>query len=310
MNNGSFSREFLKRWESFYGKDQAGNIQEALGRDDPKVLAPNSLVINKTQLKTKLEKVGFKFANDFFDESLVLEREPFKIVSTPEYLSGLFTIQAQTSLIPPKSLNPSSGKIVADLAASPGIKTSLLAQLMKNKGKIVAFEKSQQRLSALKANIARLGIFNTIILHCDALNVSCLNTTFDHILLDAPCTGTGLKIGKNKRIKRRTIKDISRQANIQKLLLESAWKQLKVGGTLVYSTCSLEPEEGELQINDFVEKYESEVEILRIPINYGISGIETISPGNYNPQIVNTRRIFPSPGMDGFFVALLKRVSN
>ena len=310
MNTGSFSREFIKRWKSFYGKDQTENIQEALGKDDPKILSPNTLLINKTQLKTRLEKVGFKFTNQIFDESLVLEHEPFKIVSTPEYLSGLFTIQAQTSLIPPKSLNPTSGNIVADLTASPGIKTSQLAQLMKNKGTIFAFEKSQQRLSALKANIARLGIFNTIILHCDALNVSCLKTTFDHILLDAPCTGTGLKIGKNKRIKKRTINDIFRQANIQKSLLESAWKQLKVEGTLVYSTCSLEPEEGELQINEFVEEHENEIEILPIPINYGLSGTETISQKNYNPQIVNTRRIFPSPGMDGFFVALLKRVSN
>jgi NOL1/NOP2/sun family putative RNA methylase len=310
MNSGFFSREFIKRWESFYGKSQTENIQAALQKDDPKVLTPNTLIINKTQLKTKLEKVGFKFADQIFDESLVLEREPFKIVSTPEYLSGLFTIQAQTSLIPPKSLNPTSGEIVADLTASPGIKTSHLAQLMKNEGTIFAFEKSQQRLSALKANIARLGVFNTIILHCDALNVSYLKTSFDHILLDAPCTGTGLKLGKNKRIKKRAISDIYRQANIQKLLLESAWKQLKVEGTLVYSTCSLEPEEGELRINEFVENHENEVEILPILINYGQSGIETISRRNYNPQIVNTRRIFPSPGMDGFFVALLKRMSN
>ncbi len=310
MNNGSLSREFIKRWESFYGNSQAENIQKALRKEDPKVITPNTMMINKTELRTKLEKTGFKFGDRNFDESLVLEREPFKIVSTPEYLSGLFTIQAQTSLIPPKSLSPTSGAIVADLAASPGIKTSLLAQIMKNKGIIFAFEKSQQRLPALKANIARLGVFNTIILHCDALNLSYLKTTFDHILLDAPCSGTGLKLGKNKRIEKRIIGDISRQANIQKLLLERAWKQLKVKGTLVYSTCSLEPEEGEFQINQFVEKHENKVEILPIPIKYGLSGINTSSRKKYNPQIINTRRIFPSPGMDGFFVALLKKVSN
>ena len=310
MNNGAFSREFTKRWELFYGKSQTEDIIRALRKDDPKVLAPNILRISKTELRENLEKVGFKFWDQDFDESLVLEREPFKIVSTPEYLAGLFSIQAQTSLIPPKSLDPHPGKIVADLAASPGIKTSHLAQIMKNTGTIFAFEKSQNRLPALKANIARMGIFNTIILHCDALNISDINTTFDHILLDAPCSGTGLKQGKNKRTKKRVIGDISRHANIQHLLLEKAWNQLKVEGTLVYSTCSLEPEEGEYQIDEFIKKHESEVEILPIPFKYGVSGIETQNRKTYNPQIINTCRIFPSQGLDGFFIALLKKVSN
>jgi NOL1/NOP2/sun family putative RNA methylase len=311
MSNGTFSRELTKRWESFYGKDQTRDILSALRREDPKILTPNILRISKAELRENLEKVGFKFGDDqIFDESLVLEQEPFKIVSTPEYLAGFFTIQAQTSLIPPKSLNPSPETIVADLAASPGIKTSHLAQIMRNKGTIFAFEKAQPRLSALRANIARLGVFNTIIVHCDALNISDLKVTFDHILLDAPCTGTGLKLRKNKRLKERVRSDIIRQANIQRNMLEKAWSRLKIEGTLVYSTCSLEPEEGELQISQFVEKYVNEVEILPIPFKYGTSGIKTKSKRTYDPQIINTRRIFPSPGMDGFFVALLRRVSN
>jgi len=310
MNNGAFSREFTKRWESFYGKTQTKYILNSLHEAETKVITPNVLRIRKAELRDNLEKLGFKFSDRGFDESLVLEREPFKIVSTPEYLSGLFTIQAQSSLIPPKSLNPASNSIVADLAASPGIKTSHLAQIMKNSGTIFALEKSLKRLPALKANIARLGVFNTIILHCDALNFSHLKTTVDHILLDAPCSGTGLRIGKNKRTKQRVIGDISRHANIQRRMLEKGWSQLKVGGTLVYSTCSLEPEEGEFQINQFIEKYENEVETLPISFKYGVSGIETQYQVNYNPQINKTRRIFPSPGFDGFFIALLKRVRN
>jgi len=310
MNNGAFSKKFIDRWELFYGKEQTKDILKALQKDDPKILAPNILRIDKAELRESLEKDGFKFRDQDFDESLILEREPFKIVSTPEYLSGLFSIQAQTSLIPPKSLDPASGTTVADLAASPGIKTLQLAQIMKNTGTILAFEKSHHRLPALKANIARMGVFNTIILHCNALNFSDLKTTVDHILLDAPCSGTGLKQGKNKRIKKRVIGDISRHVKKQREMLEKAWSQLKVEGTLAYSTCSLEPEEGEFQINQFVDKHEFEVEILPIPFKYGVSGIETKNQRTYNPQIINTRRIFPSPGLDGFFVALLKRVSN
>ena len=310
MHNGAFSLEFIKRWNSFYGTERTRNIQKALLEEDPKVITPNSLITNKANLRNKLENSGFKFQNQTIHESLVLEYEPFNVVSTPEYLSGLFTIQAHTSLIPPKSLNPTPGKTVADLTSSPGIKTCLLAQIMKNKGLIVAFEKSKQRIPALKANISRLGVFNTVVLNCDALNISYLKTHFDHILLDAPCSGTGLKLGKNKRMKKRTIGDISRQANIQEKLLEKAWKHLKVEGTLVYSTCSLEPEEGEYQINQFVVKHENEVEILPIPIEMGVSGSKIRSQKKFNSQMINTRRIFPSPGVDGFFVALLRRVSK
>ncbi|MHA1237184.1 MAG: SAM-dependent tRNA/rRNA cytosine-C5 methylase, partial [Candidatus Hodarchaeales archaeon] len=131
-----------------------------------------------------------------------------------------------------------------------------------------------------------------------------------HILLDAPCSGTGLKQGKNKRIKKRVIGDISRHANIQRQMLEKAWSKLKVEGTLVYSTCSLEPEEGEYQIDKFVKKHENEVEILPIPFKYGVSGIETKYEKSYSPQMINTRRILPSRGLDGFFIALLKRVNS
>ena len=197
-----------------------------------------------------------------------------------------------------------------DLTSSPGIKTCHLAQIMKNKGLIIAFEKSKKRIPALKANISRLGVFNTMVLNCDALNISYLKTHFKHILLDAPCSGTGLKLGKNKRAKKRTIGDISRQASIQETLLEKAWKHLKAEGTLVYSTCSLEPEEGEYQINQFVIKHENEVKILPIPIKMGVSGSKTNSQKIFNSQMINTRRIFPSPGVDGFFVALLRRVSK
>ena len=184
-----------------------------------KVITPNILRISKAELRENLEQVGFKFEDQDFDESLVLLREPFKIVSTPEYLAGLFSIQAQTSLIPPKSLNPTPGKIIADLGASPGIKTSILAQIMKNTGTIFAFEKSQRRLPALKANIARMGVFNTIILHCDALNISDLNTTVDHILLDAPCSGTGTIRKSLKTLQMWNINSINKCAGVQKALL-------------------------------------------------------------------------------------------
>jgi len=91
-----------------------------------------------------------------------------------------------------------------------------------------------------------MGVFNAVVMNCDSLNFPELQIKVDYILLDAPCSGTGLKLAKNKRLEQRHLKDIIKHSKIQQGLLDIAWSQLKTGGTMVYSTCSLEPEEGEV----------------------------------------------------------------
>ncbi|MFX0152722.1 MAG: RsmB/NOP family class I SAM-dependent RNA methyltransferase [Candidatus Hodarchaeota archaeon] len=305
-----FSEEFIERWKFFYGEDRAKTILTNLKQKDPRILAPNTLKIQLSKLKFYLESKGFKLEqrNDF--NVLIIKNEPFNIVSTPEYLTGYFSIQSLTSLIPPKCLQLNPNSLVADLAASPGIKTCLLAQEMENQGVIIAIEKSKSRIPALKANLARMGVWNTIVLNFDATSFPKLNLFADHILLDAPCSGTGLKTTKDKRIKPRKLKDIFRQVKKQKNLLESAWKQLKPNGTLVYSTCSLEPEEGEVQVNDFLEKHAEEAELQPVPFNIGLPGNRTNWQSPLHHHLDKTKRIFPDMGCDGFFVAILRKVGN
>ncbi len=300
--------EFIKRWETFFGKAQAESIVTNLCQKELRIIVPNLLKTDRNRLKHQLEKKGFKFVQTNEFNGLIVKFEPFNIVSTPEYLSGLFSIQALSSLIPPLSLQPTSNSFVVDLTASPGIKTCFLAQQMNNQGTIIAIEKSKIRIPALKASLARMGVQNTIILNFDALNFSKLGILADNILLDAPCSGTGLKLIKNKRLKPRILNDIARQARIQKNLLESAWNQLKPNGKMVYSTCSLEPEEGELQISNFLEQHDAETILLPIPYNIGMPGNKTNWTSTLNPQLSKTDRIFPKIGYDGFFIAVLKKV--
>ncbi|MHA1973260.1 MAG: RsmB/NOP family class I SAM-dependent RNA methyltransferase [Candidatus Hodarchaeales archaeon] len=298
---------FNKRWEFFYGKNNLSKILKALKEEDPRFIIPNSLKTNKNELKDILSKKGFEFSyvNDF--DSLLVNYEPFNIVSTPEYLSGFFSIHALTSIIPPSNISLNPNNLIFDLAAAPGIKTGILAQKMGNKGTILAIEKSKARISALRANLSRLGVLNTIIIMFDSTRLPELKLMADHILLDAPCSGTGLKHTKNKRLRHRIKNDINRHASLQSKLLNKAWNQLKPGGTLIYSTCSLEPEEGEVQIDDFINHHENEVELLSLNCNIGQSGSKTnwIEPFRHN--LKNTRRIFPGKGIDGFFVAALHK---
>jgi NOL1/NOP2/sun family putative RNA methylase len=310
MTQQIFSEEFIERWEFFYGEDQAKTILTNLKQRDPRILAPNILKIQLSKLKSFLESKGFKLERRDDFNILIIKKEPFNIVSTPEYLTGYFSIQSLTSLIPPKCLQLNPNSLVADLAASPGIKTCLLAQEMKNRGTIIAIEKSKSRIPALKSNLARMGVWNTLVLNFDATSFPKLNLHPDYILLDAPCSGTGLKTTKDKRIKPRKLKDIFRHVKKQKMLLESAWKQLKPNGTLVYSTCSLEPEEGEVQINNFLEKHVEEAKLQPVPFNIGLPGNKTNWQSPLHHQLEKTKRIFPDTGCDGFFVAILKKVDN
>lgn len=302
--------EFVERWESFYGKSQTESIIHNLRQDDPRIIVPNLLKIDISNLMLQLECKGFKFIKIKELNGLIVTLEPFNIVSTPEYLSGMFSIQALSSLIPPLTLQPSPYSTVADLAASPGIKTSFLAQQMNNKGTIIAIEKSSKRIPALKANLIRMGVLNTIILNLDSVLFPKLDIQVDHILLDAPCSGTGLKLAKNKRLRPRILNDIFRLAKQQEALLEKAWEQLKPNGTLVYSTCSLEPEEGEVQIGNFLEHHENEAVLLSIPFDIGSPGNKTNWKVTLHTQLIKTKRIFPKLGYDGFFTAILKKVIN
>jgi 16S rRNA C967 or C1407 C5-methylase (RsmB/RsmF family) len=182
---------------------------------------------------------------------------------------------------------------------------------MKNQGTILALEKSRKRLSALKANLARMGVNNTFIIHLDSIKFAQLHIPVSGILLDAPCSGTGLKLTKNKRLTTRIIDDVFRLASLQTQLLESAWQQLQEGGTLVYSTCSLEPEEGEVLINNFFsQRPPGEIELLPIPFDIGNPGNETrwYEPLS-TPTLEYTRRIFPDVAVDGFFIALMRKVA-
>ncbi|UCG00416.1 MAG: RsmB/NOP family class I SAM-dependent RNA methyltransferase [Candidatus Heimdallarchaeota archaeon] len=308
MRENIIPEEFINRWERFYGTSRTKTIVTNLKQTDPRFIVHNSLKTELNYLKSQLEKKGFEFEKVKDFNGLFVKFEPFNIVSTPEYLAGMFSIQAISSLIPPLSINPSPNNIVVDLTASPGIKTCLLAQQMTNQGTIIAIEISKQRIPALKSNVARMGVTNTIIFNFDALLFPKLDITVDYILLDAPCSGSGLSLSKNKRLEPRILDDIPRQSQRQKDLLEAAWRQLNPEGTLVYSTCSLEPEEGEVQISNFLEQHEEEVFLLPIPFNIGMPGNKTNWTHSLHPQLSKTKRIFPKQGYDGFFTALLKKV--
>jgi len=265
----------------------------------------NTLRINANALIKRLTDKGFTLKETDIPDCLEVTAEPYSIGASAEYLLGYFYVQDKSSLIPPLALAPRPGDVVIDMAASPGGKTTQMAQMMENQGLLLAMELEVARIAGLRSNLGRCGVMNAALFHMDAREIASLDIKADKILLDAPCTGEGVIAKDRTRKTSRGVEDILYCSGLQEELIDAAHACLKPGGTLVYSTCSYAPEENECNVDYAVKKYGMKVE----PLPYGDPGIESFGDLKFDPGVKNTRRLYPHKhGTTGFFVARLKNV--
>ena len=232
----------------------------------------------------------------------------FAVGAMPEYLQGYYYLQEAASQLPAEILEPKPGQMVLDMCAAPGSKTTQIAMMMKNKGTIIALDANNPRLPSLQNNLERCGATNAIIYKKDARYAEDLKLKFDKILLDAPCSGN-FAIEKNW-LEERSLDDLKMLSKAQRQLAETALAILKPDGTLVYSTCSLEPEEDELVINWLLEKYpDIELEeIKEINKDVGDKGLTDVFGQKLSPEIAKCRRLWPhKTGTQGFFIAKIRK---
>jgi len=246
-------------------------------------------------LGTELEKIPF------LENGYWVSRSESSVGATSEYLLGLYSIQEAAAQIPATLLTELKDKRVLDACAAPGGKTIQLADLMHNTGVIVALDAKKQRLTALANQLERCHVKNTIVYHLDARQASRLKIKFDRILLDVPCSGNFAT--DRDWFKRRTITDVEKNAKSQREILAEAAKVVKDDGEIVYSTCSLEPEENELNIDWAVKSLKLQVEEINC---YGEKALNTILGRQLDGSIENCRRIWPEE-TQGFFVCKLKK---
>ncbi|MEM4243017.1 MAG: RsmB/NOP family class I SAM-dependent RNA methyltransferase, partial [Candidatus Woesearchaeota archaeon] len=211
--------------------------------------------IRVNTLKKPVKEVISRLSNDWNLEQIPWCREGFYIESkhgrldvgnTVEHCLGYYYVQEAASMIPPLVLDPKPGERVLDMAAAPGSKASQMAQMMGNEGILVANDVAGARLAALGINLQRCGVLNAIITLMKGEQMRGME--FDKILLDAPCSGTGTIRKSIKTILMWNPEMIKRLAAMQRKMIFAAYGLLARGGTLVYSTCSTEPEEDEAVI--------------------------------------------------------------
>lgn len=293
--------------------------QEALAFFDanetprPMVIRTNTLRTGRRELAHALINRGVTLepVGKWSKVGLQIFESQVPLGATPEYLAGHYILQAASSFLPVMALAPQEHERVLDMAAAPGGKTTHLAALMRNTGCIFSNDSNKDRAKGLIGNIHRLGVKNTIVCNYSALEFPRVMGGFDRVLLDAPCSGTGV-IAKDASVKtNKTEADFLRLPHLQKQLLLAAVDSVdhasKTGGYIVYSTCSVTVEENEMVVQYVLNKRPN-IKLVPTGLIFGKEGFTSFMGKKFHPAMKDTRRYYPHAfNVDGFFVAKFKK---
>jgi len=291
-----WKEKFLERYKDLTDLDK---FLESSLKPLRKTIRVNTLKTSIQEMKKRMKLKQIPWCKEgFFTEGKGLG-------NLKEHFLGYFYMQGAASMIPPVVLKP-KGRVL-DMCAAPGSKTSQMAAMMKNKGLIIANDHKLQRLKPLSINLQRCGVANTVITQMEGYWFKDLE--FDNILVDAPCSGVGTIRKSYKTIQMWNPQVVKQMCGIQKKLLRTAANLLKKGGSMVYSTCTLEPEENEKVVSTLLdERDDIKTEKIELNIKSG-KPITEFDDETYNKGVKNCLRIWPQDNdTEGFFVTKLKKI--
>ncbi|KAF4804880.1 putative 28S rRNA (cytosine(4447)-C(5))-methyltransferase [Turdus rufiventris] len=311
----SYSDFLLTKLMDIFPLPELINFLEANEVPRPVTIRTNTLKTRRRDLAQALINRGVNLdpLGKWSKTGLVIYDSTVPIGATPEYLAGHYMLQGASSLLPVMALAPQENEHILDMCCAPGGKTSYIAQLMKNTGMILANDSSAERLRSVVGNLHRLGVTNAVVSNCDGRQFPKVLGGFDRVLLDAPCSGTGV-ISKDPAVKtNKDEKDILRCAHLQKELILSAIDSVnaasETGGYIVYCTCSIMVEENEWVVDYALKK--RNVRLVATGLDFGKEGFTRFKDRRFHPSLKSTRRFYPhTHNMDGFFIAKFKKFSN
>ncbi|NXV57209.1 NOP2 methyltransferase, partial [Molothrus ater] len=311
----SYSDFLLTKLMDIFPLPELVNFLEANEVPRPVTIRTNTLKTRRRDLAQALINRGVNLdpLGKWSKTGLVIYDSTVPIGATPEYLAGHYMLQGASSLLPVMALAPQENERILDMCCAPGGKTSYIAQLMKNTGMILANDSSAERLRSVVGNLHRLGVTNAVVSNCDGRQFPKVLGGFDRVLLDAPCSGTGV-ISKDPAVKtNKDEKDILRCAHLQKELILSAIDSVnaasETGGYIVYCTCSIMVEENEWVVDYALKK--RNVRLVPTGLDFGKEGFTRFKDRRFHPSLKCTRRFYPhTHNMDGFFIAKFKKFSN
>lgn len=303
-------RLFRERYGKLLGEEKDKFIEYCV-KPLRKSIRINTIKIDVEKCVKRLEEYGWSLKQIPWCETgfWVEYGKDEQVGNTLEHFMGYYYVQEAASMLPPIILNPDKRDFVLDIAAAPGSKTSQLAALMNNQGTVIGNDVSVERIKILRFNLEKLGILNTIVTQMDGRLFSRFEEKFDSALVDAPCSSEGIIRKDWKALSKWSIKFIMDMSHLQKQLISAAITATKWGGTIVYSTCTLAPEENEEVIDFAIKNFGVEVEKVAVNGLKTRPGIREWEDKKYDSQVKRCLRIYPHDNdTEGFFVArLIKR---
>lgn len=274
--------QFLKgKIEKEYGLEILNKIETGLIEEKPVTLRVNTIKSNAEKVKIELEKNNIEYEIVEWNKSafIIKNVKEEEIRKLDIYNNGEIYLQSLSSMIPAIIIDPKERENILDMTAAPGGKTSQMAAIANNKVFLTACEKNKIRLDRLQYNMQKQGVKNINIMQEDSRKLSNY-FSFDKILLDAPCSGSGTENVFNSNFTEELIK---RSCKTQEELLTKALSILKHGGEMVYSTCSILKEENEEILNKVLKKFKAQIVPIQIPkeipvLPTSIDGVATICP--------------------------------
>lgn len=306
--------EYVQRLYDFFPVLVADQILQGCTSPRLTTIRINPLKTNIRNVIQTLQANNIKFERVlWYDDALIIKncREK-RLEKLAIYQEGEIYLQSLSSMIPPLILNPNPNEHVLDLTAAPGSKTTQLAAMMKNKGQIIAVEINEIRFQRLLSNTKLQAANNVKAIQTDGIKIGQhFPKKFDKVLLDAPCSGEGLFIASNSKTYRFWRKNqINQLRKLQRKLLDSAILATKQGGLILYSTCTLNPEENELIINQALDRYQNQLQIKKIPIKMPRfhKGLTNFANTQLSKSLESSIRIIPNHQFEGFYCCLLKKL--
>lgn len=307
---------FLERLKRIIPNYRFNEVLGAFSQKRPTTLRANTLKISALQLFKQLKSYGVELEPvAWWENAFIVKSTPLRELTELDlYKQGFFYVQSLSSMLPPLILDPKPGEKVLDITAAPGSKTTQMAALMNNEGEIVANDNSPIRVLRMEANIKIQGVTNVKVERGGGQTLwTKYPQYFDKTLVDVPCSMEGRMCAVDpKSYEYWSTKKIKELTQRQRFLLKAAISATKPGGIIVYSTCTLAPEENEGVIDWILRKEKDVVQVEPIKIEHleFVPGLMSWNQRQYDPRLAKSVRVLPTTTMEGFYVAKLKKLKS